>query len=633
MFKKNKVPRYGAKGALDHTGSTMRSRSVVVAESALRALFTPPKTTREQALGRMERLAALTHLVASLEHLTRPENRCVGGVNNWEIGRERPPFANPAVRAVLDFVSRKQVTECLLVVRAAAALALLMPIRSRRLRCGADVAVAGTAYLLSARHLEGNDGSDQASFLVQGLAGLARAGGSDARIVDAALWAVSLQGAHSYVVSGWAKLMGPKWRDGSAMEGVLRTVTYGDQRAWRLVRRFPTTGRLLSAGVLFLECTFPLAYLGKGRLAKSYVTGAAVFHSSVAALMGLNRFLPAFTGMHPAVLYTARARTDTAGRSDTLARATGAAAVGTILVALANRRRIRRQVEAGHGDERWLYTSDGNRLAYRRRGVEGPGVPVYLLEAGLNSPAEGWGWIADELAREGTVVTYQRAGTGRSSALPHTAASVEALVGHAVELVDAVGGDRPVVLVGHSLGGYLALRTAERSLADIRALVLLDSSHPAQAPARDNAIVPTFNRISASIRLGFGSLVELPWVTRLPSHAQAATLAQYRDCRIWDAAAREWTAAMRHFRTEPALPQLGIPVLAMTAQLTVDRDPAMGELHQELAALSPDGRHDVVPVTSHMSLLTDRVAARGVARTITEFVGHAAHRDDRKVAI
>lgn len=643
MIMQNELSRYSVGNSLGYLGSTVRSRSLAVLESALVGLLSPPRTTREQALAGMERRAALTHLTSSLEHLSRPRDRRVGGTNNWELSRGGlDRLKNPFMRSVVDFVSNKSITECLLVMNAGAALTMLAPTRSRWVRCAAASTMAGTSYLLSPRHKEGGDGSDQTSFLVQMLAAVARAAGGNDRIVDAALWAVSLQGAMSYAVSGWAKILGSSWRDGSALEGVLRTRSYGHERSWRLANRFPNAARLVCYGALALECTFPLAYVGRGRLAKPYVLGAAAFHLSVARVMGLNRFLTAFTSMHPAILYTARSRTDTigtdnpgsatgglaAGRSDTLVKAVAAAAVGAVVMGAVDQWRTRRKVDAGYGDEQWLHTSDGNRLAYRRRGAEGPDLPVFVCESGLQGVPESWEWVADELAGEGTVITYQRAGSGRSSALPNTAESVEELVGHAVALVDAVGQDRPVVLIGHSLGGYLALRVAERSQAEITALVLIDPTHPAtvdagQAPAA-SAVVATSKSMTRSIDLGLGSLIAVDFLGTLPPHVQAAAQTQYRDSRIWAAAEREWTAALRDFETNSDLPQLDIPVLVLTAQLTFDRHSTAGALHRDMATLGPDGRHEVLPGTSHISILHHRRGARRVARAITKFLDAAA---------
>lgn len=622
---------------------TGRSRRRPSAADSLRWLFSPPTTTREQALTRMEVTSALTHLVSSLEHLFRPGERRAGGMNNWAITRDTSALKSPAARRVVDLVSRPDITTGVHCLRIGSALALMSPIRSRRLRMGADLTLSATSLLLHPRHHYGTDGSDQVSFLVQSIAALGRAAGSRSRVVDAALWTVGIQSSMSYAVSGWAKLVGPTWRQGRALEGITRTLTYGDRRTWELTRRHPRLARVLGAGVLFLECSFPLAYLGKGRLARPYIAATAGMHLSIARIMALGRFVPAFTSMHPAVLYTARERSTsgapgTPTRSDTVAQMSAVASVGLLTAAAVARRTISKRARAGRGDEQWLRMADGNTLAYRRWGNEEPTTPLYVFEAGLLSTSEHWEWMADELATTGSVLTYQRAGYGRSSALPGTAMLLDDLVDHAVELVDALAGNRPVVMVGHSLGGYLALRTAARADADVRALVLVDSSHPdelrrseRQAQGSEH-LTSAFPLMATSLEFGLGMLLEVPdWVNALPEPARPTALAQYRDPRHWRAARREWLATLRDFESEPTLPRLRIPVLALSAEHTLGQDPVQGEMHEEMVELGPDGHHEIVAGADHDSIVSNERQARGVGRFIAGFVAKAMTRTGVRV--
>lgn len=624
-------------------GQSGRTRRLPSAAASLQWLFSPPTTTREQALTRMETTSAVTHLMSSLEHLFRPAERRVGGMNNWEITRETTAITHPAVRRAVDVASRPAVTTGIHCLRVASALTLVSPVRHRGLRMSADLALSATSLLLHPRHHYGTDGSDQVSFLVQSVAALGRAAGSRSRVVDAALWTVGIQSSMSYAVSGWAKLVGPTWRQGRALQGITRTLTYGDRRTWELIRAHPRLARLLGAGVLFLECSFPLAYLGRGRLARPYVAATAAMHLSIARIMALGRFVPAFISMHPAVLYTARERgtTGAAGaevRSDTVAQMSAVAGVGLLAAAAVARRSISKRARAGRGDEQWLRTTDGNTLAYRRWGSEDPTTPLYVFEAGLLSTSEHWEWMADELAAAGTVLTYQRAGYGRSSALPGTAMVLDDLVEHAVELVDTLAGERPVVLVGHSLGGYLALRTAARATADVRALVLVDASHPdelrrsqRQAKGAEH-LTQAFPLMATSLEFGLGMLLDVPdWVKALPGPAQPTALAQYRDPRHWRAAQREWMATLRDFESAPVLPRLRVPVLALSAEHTLGQDAVQGEMHREMVELGPDCLHEIVAGADHDSIVSNEGQARRVGRLIADFVARARTRTGVRV--
>lgn len=601
-----------------------------------RRLFTPPTTTREQALTRMERTSAVTHLVASLEHLARPSERGYGGMNNWEISRDASPVRNRAARRALETIGRRDVTTGLHCARVASALTLLSPWGGRGVRLGADLSLAAISYALHPRHHYGTDGSDQVSFLVQGLAALGRAAGHRTQLADAALWAAGLQATMSYAVSGWAKLAGPSWRNGTALQGVMRTRTYGDRRMWELARRFPRTSRVMGAGVLALECGFPLVYVGRGRLAVPFLAGTTMMHLSIARVMALGRFLSSFTAMHPAVLYTTRERSTTGAggavvRSDTVAHLTAIAVAGLAVAAAHSRRTTARVSRGGRGDERYLRTADGNTLAYRRWGTEDPSTPLYVFEAGLLSTSEHWDWMADELSAHGTVLTYQRAGYGASTLEPGTALLLDDLVDHAVELVEGLAGEREVVLVGHSLGGYLAVRAAARVPERLRTVVLVDSSHPDElrrSPGQakgSEGLTTAFPMMAASLELGLGALLEIPeWVNALPEPARATALAQYRDPRHWHTGRREWAATLRDFESEPGLPELEVPVLSLSAQVTLDQDPEQKDMHQEMAELGPDGAHEIVHGADHDSIVSHETHARSAGRMIRDFVASRA---------
>lgn len=599
---------------------------------ALASLTAAPRITREQALRRMESISAGTHLMAAVEHLARPQFRRTGGLNNWEISRHSSSFTSAPVRTVLDVVGRPGVTTGIYTAKAAAALVLMSPWGGRRTRFAANAALAVGSVVMHPRQHYGTDGSDQVSFLVQAAAAVGRSSSRPA-VADAALWVVALQSTMSYAVSGFVKLAGETWRQGKALEGVTRTMTYGDRWTYDLLRRFPRAGKAVGASVLALECAAPLAYLGRGRLARWHTLGTTAMHLGIAKTMALGRFVPAFTSMHPAVLYTARDVATTAapgvpGRDDRLVRTAAAAAAGIVAVAVRRRRTDRAVVLAGRGDEEWLTVRDGNTLAYRRCGQVGAAGPVYVLESALMAMPEHWEWIAERLGAGSEVVTYCRAGYGPSTALPGTAILLDDLVDHAVELVGAVAAGRPVVLVGHSLGGHLAMCTAARLGAEVAAVVLVDSSHPEELRRSQRqslgaeGLTKTFPLMCASLELGLGFLLDAPdWALALPADARRTVLAQYRDSRLWKASRREWAATVRAFRGDAAVPELQVPVLGLTAQLTMRQEALQVTMHEEMVRAGADGGdHQVVPFSDHDTLLTNRDIARSVAAIVVDFV-------------
>jgi pimeloyl-ACP methyl ester carboxylesterase len=336
--------------------------------------------------------------------------------------------------------------------------------------------------------------------------------------------------------------------------------------------------------------------------------------------------------MHPALLYTARDRSSTATdpggeRSDLMPRMLGVAAAGLAAAAVAQRRATRRTVLAGRGDEQVLTTRDGARLAYRRTGRVGdPGVPVVLLENALLATPEHWEWVADALGKHAEVVTYSRAGYGPSG--DDGPESLDGLVEHGAELVAAVADGRPVVVVGHSLGGYLAMKVAARDPERVRAVVLVDSSHPEELDRSDRqkagseSLSRTFSMIYHSLRLGCGPLLEVPdWVLTLPEAARRTALAQYRDARLWYAGRREWTATLEAFTSGASVPRLGVPVLGLSAERTIAQEKVQRELHEELVEAGDSrSRGEIVPSSNHDTILTARGPARSAAAQIVTFL-------------
>ncbi|MEV0942091.1 alpha/beta fold hydrolase [Micromonospora wenchangensis] len=608
----------------------------------------PPATfDRSAVLSWTERISSVTHLFASLEYLTRSRDRQRGGANNWAVNRRTFHEHAPRLTRALDLAANDRVATALHVSRAVAAAALWLPL-GRRQRVAANAVLTGSQAALHAQHLYGSDGADQVSFLVQALTTAARAGQRRPAVVDACLWFVALQSVLSYTVSGWAKLPSETWRSGRALPGITRTLTYGDPQVWQLMRRYPRLTKLAAHGVLAMECAFPLAYAAKGRPAPYLLATAGAFHLVNARVMGLGRFFWAFTSTYPAVAYTTRPRErtgDAAGvrRDDTLPAV--AATAGLVLFTAGQVARIRRRrlIERGRGDERTYTTAAGNVLSYRYAGnpppdrTAGAGErsggaagdgPVVVLESGMAATAEHWERIAGPLGDRFTTVTYQRAGYGASRYRGTGEYRFETMVDDLVELTRHVAGDRPVVLVGHSLGGYLALLAAERLGGQVRGVALVDSSHPAELRRSlrqaegGRALTSTLAIMPGSLRAGFGSLLpRAPWIDRLPESVRPLALAQYRDPELWAAARREWRVVQERFGDESTgLPRIDVPLVVVTAGRTARADAVQADLHDEFAAAAPRAQRHLIADADHDEILTDADRAAEVVTILTAFV-------------
>ncbi len=114
-------------------------------------------------------------------------------------------------------------------------------------------------------------------------------------------------------------------------------------------------------------------------------------------------------------------------------------------------------------------TLHGHRVAYRRAGQG----PVILLIHGITSTSATWETVIPALARGHTVIAPDLLGHGES-AKPRGDYSLGAYASGVRDLLVALGHERATV-VGHSLGGGIAMQLAYQFPERCERLVLVDS--------------------------------------------------------------------------------------------------------------------------------------------------------------
>ena len=116
----------------------------------------------------------------------------------------------------------------------------------------------------------------------------------------------------------------------------------------------------------------------------------------------------------------------------------------------------------------------GGRALHCR--VYGEGGPTVVLVSGLGAPQDYWNSVVPDIASRTTVITYDRAGTGKSK--------MNSLPAHGLQsatelrtLLEKLQVPKPYILVGHSYGGKVVRLFASLYPEKMGSLILVDSSH------------------------------------------------------------------------------------------------------------------------------------------------------------
>ncbi|MCC6776743.1 MAG: alpha/beta fold hydrolase, partial [Hyphomicrobiales bacterium] len=255
----------------------------------------------------------------------------------------------------------------------------------------------------------------------------------------------------------------------------------------------------------------------------------------------------------------------------------------------------------------------------------GTGSPTVVLQPGLGEPsAQVSGWIAPAVAQDTRVCVYDRAGRGwsESASGPQDGVAVAADLHTLLERAQIAG---PYVLVGHSSGGVYMRIFAARYPDQVTGMVLLDSQ-PNEAFTRlpdYPGFYAVFRRVSALFpslaRMGVMRLVNQSASGGLPPQARAeerATLSTARHNRSVRDEVAELPTALTQAQ---ALTSLGDKPLIV---LTAGKGAQDGwlPLQDEMATLSSNSLHRVLPDVEHVSLVEDQGAAALSSQEIRDVV-------------
>lgn len=255
----------------------------------------------------------------------------------------------------------------------------------------------------------------------------------------------------------------------------------------------------------------------------------------------------------------------------------------------------------------------------------GQGSPTVVFESGLDMLGSlSWTAVHDEVAATTRACAYSRAGILWSDPVGGKR-DAHAVVADLDALLRQAGETAPLVLVGHSLGGPYVMAYTQAHGDKVAGLVLVDATHPDQAPRLAEAGAPT--GLSATARNIQGLAASLQWtgLVRAYAHAQPTmpNLPSPADATMKAYAATSLAALLAESDAlESSLMQAGAtrnlgrrPMVVLTAMapFTAEAKQALGindeqakrikgiwrDLHAEVAGWSSQGRQEEVVDADH----------------------------------
>ncbi len=239
--------------------------------------------------------------------------------------------------------------------------------------------------------------------------------------------------------------------------------------------------------------------------------------------------------------------------------------------------------------------------------------PVLVLLHAFPLDRRMWRRQCAELDSHARVIAFDLPGFGESPAGPNPA-SLDAWADVIEDVLDALVGDGPVVVAGLSMGGYLALRIADRHPGRLAGLVLADTraeSDSAEArAARDQAIFSVRRHgVEAFVDTLLPKLLSSEAGPEIVGHARGIMLDQRPE-----AVAAALTAMRDRPDSRQVLPRIGVPVMVVVGDQDALTPPTEAEA---MARTIPNAWLVRIPGAGHLANLE---APEAFNRALTGFL-------------
>lgn len=175
------------------------------------------------------------------------------------------------------------------------------------------------------------------------------------------------------------------------------------------------------------------------------------------------------------------------------------------------------------------------------------GSPTIVFENGLDGTLQWWSKVIPSLEQNISVFAYNRAGYGRSTPV-QSVRDGEHIVEELRTTLKSNAVEPPYILVGHSIGGLYMQYFARKYPAEVKALILVDSTHPNQLHGDGDPknwpsttrflfnilITDNANKEFEALDMTGKEVMDLPTVTDFPVFILSAIEPMYANSNLAD---------------------------------------------------------------------------------------------------
>lgn len=225
---------------------------------------------------------------------------------------------------------------------------------------------------------------------------------------------------------------------------------------------------------------------------------------------------------------------------------------------------------------------------------KGSGEPTVLIDAGLGDDSTDWFDVQNMSSLDTRTCVFDRPGYGWSDAGPQPRNSL--IISNEVsKLIQKANISGPLVLVGHSFGGYNMRVFAAQHPQKIAGMVLVDASHESQYEKLNIKLPKHFDRK--------GNILILPKAgDTVSDKAQALRERAFHAARAEISSLHQSTLQVKRYQ---GLPRVPLIVISRGLSEWKNRDDAemreeiWVELQQDLWKLSPISQHIFANASGH----------------------------------